>query len=142
MRPGIASGDGLTASGGRKGAAVQTDGSARSWGINAIGELLASSPLHLDQAELNRAVDQLLARFRDDAGPIARGLLSGAMVAAEVVAGLLLAIVLLFYLLKDGRRIWSWLVGLFPPRHRHDLDVIGQRAWHALGGYLKGVGIA
>ena len=42
------------------------------------------------------------------------GAISGAVAAVEVVAGLLLLIVILFFLLRDGRRIWEFLLRWIP----------------------------
>jgi predicted PurR-regulated permease PerM len=50
-----------------------------------------------------------------------------------------LALVLLFFLLKDGERIWGWVIDLVPSGHRDDARAIGDRAWATLGGYLRGV---
>jgi putative heme transporter len=63
------------------------------------------------------------------------------MLALELLVGTLLALFLLFFFLKDGDRIWAWLVGLFPRRARADVDAIGHRNWAVLGGYLRGVAI-
>ncbi len=69
------------------------------------------------------------------------GIFGGAVVALELLAGLLLAIVILFFLVKDGERMWRWAVGLFPPTVRADVDAIGARAWETAGGYIRGVTI-
>src|SRR5690606_31741832 len=73
-------------------------------------------------------------------GALTAGALSGAIVALEIAAGALLAVVLLFFLLKDGTRIWSWLLALCGDRRR-DADAVGRRAWQALGGYVRGATI-
>jgi putative heme transporter len=59
----------------------------------------------------------------------------------EVLAGIALAIVTLFFLLRDGPTIWAWCRRLFPPQARTDVERIGERAWTTIGGYLQGVSI-
>ena len=41
-------------------------------------------------------------------------------------------------MLKDGARIWDWMVGLAPPERRADVRAMGERAWGALGGFVRG----
>ncbi|MGH3001372.1 MAG: AI-2E family transporter [Gaiellaceae bacterium] len=67
--------------------------------------------------------------------------LSGTMIAVELAVGTLLALFLLFFFLKDGDRIWAWVVRLFPGDARADVEAIGRRGWKVLGGYLRGVSI-
>jgi predicted PurR-regulated permease PerM len=65
-------------------------------------------------------------------------LVSGTVLVFEVFAGVLLAMVTTFFILKDGDRFGRWFVGRFP-EHRRDLSMrLGARAWRTLGGYLKG----
>ena len=45
---------------------------------------------------------------------------------------------MLFYLLKDGERIWGWLVSLVTPARRDDVRQAGELAWQALAGFVRG----
>lgn len=58
-----------------------------------------------------------------------------------MIAGVLLTIVLLFFFIRDGERLWRWIVGLAPEQNRRDVREIGMRAWDTLGGYLRGTAI-
>lgn len=51
---------------------------------------------------------------------------------------LFLGIVALFFYLRDGARIGSWIRGLFPARHRDDAERIGERSWRTVAGYIRG----
>ncbi|MGH3114418.1 MAG: AI-2E family transporter, partial [Gaiellaceae bacterium] len=86
-------------------------------------------------------VERVEEQIRANAGMIAGGFLSGAVIALELVAGALLTVVILFFFLKDGERIWSWVVGLFPPSRRSDVAEVGTRAWETLGGFLRGTAV-
>jgi predicted PurR-regulated permease PerM len=112
-----------------------------SGGVDRVQEWLVDGPLDLSDTRVNDLIDRAESSLRTNAGTIASGAVAGAVVALEVVAGLLLAVVLLFFLLKDGGRIWAFLVGLFPPPRRVDVDEMGQRAWRTLGGFLRGTAI-
>jgi putative heme transporter len=56
----------------------------------------------------------------------------------EFVASFLLGLVALFFYLKDGRRMATWFVRLFPPRLRADVDELAGRVWFTLGAYFRG----
>lgn len=88
--------------------------------------------------EISDAIDRLQQQLSSSLDALARRLVGGALVALEILTGLLLAIVVLFFLLKDGERIWGWLVSLVTPDRRDDVREIGERAWHALAGFVRG----
>jgi predicted PurR-regulated permease PerM len=106
--------------------------------IDAAEGWLVDGPLDLSQEQLGDAVDRAAEQLRDNVGTLSQSALSGAIVVVEIVTGTLLAVVLLFFLLKDGERIWQWLLGLFDAR-RGDVDELGRRAWATLGGYVRGL---
>lgn len=110
-------------------------------GIDQVVTWLADGPLGVSEAELNRGIDQAIERLGESSGSLAAGVLSGAQLVAELIAGLLLMAVLIFFFVKDGPRIWGWVVSLLPARRRDDANEIGARAWAALGGYVRGVSI-
>lgn len=108
-------------------------------GVDVVQRWLTDGPLGASETEVNAWVDRAEDEIRDNAGNLTRGVVTGAAFAAELLTGLALAVVLLFFLLKDGRRICAWLLGLVPAAHRDDAEAIGERSWTTLGGYLRGV---
>jgi len=110
-------------------------------GLEEVVSWLTAGPLGLSEADIDRGLDQAIDRLRDSGGIVAGGVVSGALLVGELVAGLLLAVTLLFFFLRDGTKLWSWLVGLAPEARRGDVDEIGRRAWTTLGSYLRGVSI-
>ncbi len=110
-------------------------------GLDRAVSWLAGAPFGVTEQQVERTIDTALERVGAESGVLAGGVLSGAVVAAEVVAGLLLAVVLLFFFLKDGERIWRFLVGLAPAQRRREVVVLGERSWEILGGYIRGVSI-
>ena len=82
--------------------------------------------------------DQLWQRAPDAATGAAPSPASGAALVTEVLGAALLALVLLFFLLKDGHRMWSWLLGRVPASRRGRVDAAGSAGWHALAGYVRG----
>lgn len=55
--------------------------------------------------------------------------------------GCSLASSLLFFLLRDGEEIWSFLMDQLPDRHRPRYDVIAERSVDVLGGYVRGTAV-
>lgn len=108
-------------------------------GVERMGDWLVDGPLGLSERQVDHAIGRAFDQLRDHGDAIAGGLVSGGLLALELLAGSLLALVLLFFALKDGERLWSFVVGLFPERRRGDVSAIGARAWVALGAYLGGV---
>jgi len=110
-------------------------------GVREATEVLADPPFNVSRSELDDAVDDGIARLRENSGPLARGLQSGAVVLGEIVTGLIIAVLLTFFLLKDGERMWGWAIGLFGGRSRRDADELGRRAYVALAGYVRGIAL-
>jgi putative heme transporter len=110
-------------------------------GIETLQRWLIEGPLDLSQDQVDRAVTQVEEQLRDSAGVLAHGAVTGALLVVEAIAAAVLALVVLFFFLKDGERIWGWLCGLAPPHRRDDMREIGDRSWTALAGFLRGQGL-
>ncbi len=113
--------------------------SARS-GLQEVVRGLAQAPLGLTRDEIDRALDNAFRRLRDEGG-IARNVVTGAVLLGELIAGILLAMVVLFFLLKDGREMRDFLVSRVPEGHRERAVRSGLAAWTTLGGYLRGIAL-
>ncbi|HWI09289.1 MAG TPA: AI-2E family transporter [Solirubrobacteraceae bacterium] len=107
-------------------------------GLERIERWLADGPLGLSDSQISLALDRLQDAIGDQLGALSQTAVAGAFAVLEVLGGVLLAIVLLFFFLKDGDRIFAWLTGLAPRRRRQDVHELGQRVWSALGGFLRG----
>ena len=108
-------------------------------GARELGALVASGPFGITEAEVQRAVDSASERLQASSGEIASGVLSGAMIFGQIVAATLLTVVLVFFFVKDGARLWSWVVRLFPRRARARVDEAGDAGWSVLSAYVRGV---
>ena len=95
------------------------------------------SDLGLKRSQLN----SFFNRVRDGLGT-GQGNLGGTVVRATTTAGHLLAglFIVLFstiFLTYDGRGIWRWFLGLFPPHARERVHGSGERAWAVLTSYVR-----
>src|SRR4051794_20672937 len=107
-------------------------------GAQELGRLVASGPFGLSRAEVQSAIDGLSARLDASGGEIASGVLSGAVIVGQIVAAALLTLVLLFFYVKDGPRLWRWTVRLFPAPLRPRVDHAGRMSWLVLSAYVRG----
>jgi predicted PurR-regulated permease PerM len=57
--------------------------------------------------------------------------------AGHVLAGLFIVLFSTIFFTYDGRGIWRWVVGLFPPVARHRVQGSGERAWVVLTSYVR-----
>ena len=101
----------------------------------SVGQDLAG----ISRAEVDRFVDGAETSLRDHAGGLAGNALTGATTFAGLLASAVLVVFLCFFLLKDGRRLWSWLLGLVPRERRETVDAAASKSWRALGTYMAGV---
>lgn len=110
-------------------------------GVREATEVLAQPPFNLSRADVDARVDDGLERLRENSGPLARGVQSGAIILGELITGLIVAVLLCFFFLKDGERMWGWIVGLVGRRARRDAHEIGTRVYTALAGYVRGIAL-
>jgi predicted PurR-regulated permease PerM len=107
-------------------------------GLDEVQALLGR--FGVDRLQIDDLQEQALQALQDNQERITAGVLSGASVLAEVVGGLLLTVVLLFFCLRDGRVMWEWAVRLVP-RIGPTVDVGGRAALGTLSAYLRGTAI-
>ncbi len=108
-------------------------------GIGELGDLLVEGPLGLSQVEAQETIREAEQRLADSLDAIASGVLSGALLVGEVLAGAAIVLVLLFFFIKDGPLIWAWVTRLFGERGQGTLEHVGEASWTALSQYVRGV---
>ena len=108
-------------------------------GADKAAGYVADLPLGLEERQVQREIDRLDDRISENSGSITSGVLSGAQLAAQLAAGLLIMLVLLFFFVKDGPRMWTWALKLFPRGRRDMVDEMGRNSWDVLTHYVRGV---
>jgi predicted PurR-regulated permease PerM len=94
-------------------------------------------PLGVGRADVDRAIDKALSSVRG--GAVTNEILTGAVLLTQWAAAVILIIVLTFFFLKDGRKLWEWVLELFHEDRQPMLREVGQRSWGALSAYVQGV---
>jgi predicted PurR-regulated permease PerM len=105
------------------------------------GELqtsLAGPPFHLHGARLQQLTNQLVQFLSQHKSMIAGTVVTGGRIFIETLTGLILTLFISFFLLKDGAKIWSWLISGLSPRANRKMDSAGHAAWHVLTNYVRG----
>jgi len=116
-------------------------GASAKQGFEDVIDYLAKSPLKLSKADVDGYLDKAVAEVSDNRDKITAGVLSGAAKAVEFVTEFFLTLVLVFFFVKDGPQMFRWFESQFPSRNRQHVRAIGERAWAAIGGYLRGTAI-
>ncbi len=84
-----------------------------------IQNWLASSPFHIRTGNLEKISDNLVNYLTQHRSTVEGAALTGGRIVVELLAGIVLCFFISFFLIKDGERIWSWLVsGLSAERGR------------------------
>jgi putative heme transporter len=100
--------------------------------------LVNDSPFDISRRDVNEFRQESGTRVRDALESQSGTVVSGTVVAFEVITGLVLALVTTFFVLKDGDRFGRWLL-TFVPEHRRPLARrLAAKSWATLGGYLRG----
>lgn len=102
-----------------------------------VQKWLLTGPLRLRESQLADIVAELTRQLNQQRSAITGTVVTGATVAVEVLAGIILMLFVTFFLLKDGDRIWDWFlkrVGRMGPR----IDRAGRVAWKTLSQYVQG----
>ncbi len=94
--------------------------------------------LPVSQSTLDVIQDRLQEALQSASHGLAATALSATETSLRFVAGVLLGIFVLFFLLYDSNRIWSWCRTLFPHRARKRIGAAGQAAWVTLSGFVQG----
>ncbi|MGL6277960.1 MAG: AI-2E family transporter, partial [Gaiella sp.] len=107
-------------------------------GVGVVERWLTTGPLGLSPAEVESFFDNIEQQVRGAGARAASGAIGGAMLAVETVASALLALVLLFFFLKDGDQMWQWLSSHLPRRQTALWDEVAVDVRDVLSSYLRG----
>jgi predicted PurR-regulated permease PerM len=99
---------------------------------------LAGAPFHLNAHRLQSYTDDLVNYLSQHKGEIAGTVLAGGKYAIELLAGLVLMLFIAFFLLKDGPKIWAWVIRGLRPEPRRRVGLAGETAWRTLTAYVRG----
>jgi len=91
----------------------------------------------ISQRQISDAITSAQQAIVNNRDVLTTGALTTATTVSELVTGLLLTLFTLFFLLKDGREVWLWVVGLTPVNSQAYLDEAARRSWRTLISYVR-----
>lgn len=106
-------------------------------GVGTVRDWLVNGPLHLSEPQVGSAVDNFVAFMGDQGERIVGGATATAAAVGAFLAGLVLAVFVLFFLLYEGERIWARGTARLPDSVRSRFDGAGRDAFAALGSYSR-----
>ncbi len=106
-------------------------------GLDEVRTWLATGPLNLDASTLAGYVNQAEDAASANQSTIVSGALGVASTATHLVEGLFIALFATFFFLASGRRIWAWLLRMFPQRAQQPLDDAARSGWVTLSHYVR-----
>jgi predicted PurR-regulated permease PerM len=105
--------------------------------VDDITELLEGEPFNLSLDRAEGLQSSLGDSWRAASGYAAAGVQAG----VGLLTGLVLAVAVLYFVLRDGAAFWRWVLQRFAPQTRPVIDAAGQRAWAVLGGFVRGTAL-
>lgn len=112
-------------------------GSSTMQAVRAFSAWLERGPLHLDSTQLDGYIDQLTRFLGQSQTQIATYAAEAGSAIGSFLAGTVMALFAMFYLLYDGRNIWRFFMRFVPTAAKERVDTAGQRGWSALVAYVR-----
>jgi predicted PurR-regulated permease PerM len=106
--------------------------------FDRVLDWIENGPFGLDRSDIETLFTDALDNVGQFSGTIATQVGSIAIAVGEVLTAISLAVVLLFFFVKDGEQIVGWFIARAPERIRDDMRASGARGWGALAGYVRG----
>jgi putative heme transporter len=106
-------------------------------GIRQIQDWARTGPLHLSDEQVDAAIASGQNWINSNTSSLTATGVATATTLAEVLTGALLVLFATFFFLRDGRKIWRFIVRLFPVNARWSLSDAGDASWSTLGSYVR-----
>ncbi|WP_253905766.1 AI-2E family transporter [Arthrobacter sp. H5] len=108
-------------------------------GFDQLYEFIRTGPIPIDQQQIEEAQAAVVEFASSSAA--GSGALTGISAAGSFLTGAALMIVILFFFLKDGDRIWAFMLRGFDGHRLVRARRVGYRSLEVLGGYVRGTAI-
>ena len=104
-----------------------------------VVSLLSGAPFHLKSTtSLKNLLNNIPSYLSKHKSLVEGTVVTGGKIAAEFFGGLVLMLFVTFFLIKDGERIWNWLLGAMRPDTARRIDRAGHASWLAVVYYMRG----
>jgi predicted PurR-regulated permease PerM len=106
-------------------------------GFQQFLDWLVNGPLHIAQDTIDNLQQNLTDLLQKNWLGVANGAISVGATIGSVLAGAVIALLSLFFFLKDGRLMWLWGVKHMAGDNADHIDNAGVAAWGTLGRYAR-----
>lgn len=105
-------------------------------GFHQVQDLVKDLPFQISQSQIDDGVNAVTDFLTSK--QFGAGALTGLSAAGNFFTGLVLLLVIMFFFLKDGDKIWAFFLSWIPRSHEPKWKATGDRAVTTLGGYIRG----
>ena len=106
-------------------------------GLADIQRWVQGPPLNMTDADVNNVIRQGRTWLETNTQELTEAGLSAVTGTVQFLTGFVLSLVAVFFFVRDGRRIWTFVVGMLPVRARAPMAYAGEGAWRTLTGYVR-----
>jgi predicted PurR-regulated permease PerM len=99
---------------------------------------LSGPPFHIKSSNVQNALNNIPGYLSKHKALVEGTVVTGGKIAAEFFGGLVLMLFVMFFLIKDGERIWAWLIGALRTDTAERVNRAGHAAWLAVVYYMRG----
>ena len=108
--------------------------------VGALDEIrawLRDGPLNASDAQIDDGIQQLQDLVTTSNNELVGRLQEVGTAVGHIIAGFFIILFATFFFLSDGRKIWAWMVRLFPRAARERADASGRVAWTSLTQFVR-----
>ncbi|MHC2185701.1 putative PurR-regulated permease PerM [Rathayibacter agropyri] len=113
--------------------------SSASDGITSLRDYVQHLPFQITDDQIENARQSVVGFLTSSS--FGTGALAGVSAAANFITGLVLMIVVLFFFMKDGPKIWEFVLRPFTGSSYERAQRVGHKGVEVLGGYVRGTAI-
>jgi predicted PurR-regulated permease PerM len=99
---------------------------------------LSGPPFHVKSSNVQKILNDIPGYLSKHKALVEGTVVTGGKIAAEFFGGLVLMLFVMFFLIKDGERIWTWLLGAFRGETAGRVNRAGHAAWLVVVYYMRG----
>ncbi len=103
-----------------------------------IESLLSGPPFHVKNSNVQKFLNDIPSYLSKHKTLVEGTVVTGGKIAAEFFGGLVLMLFVMFFLIKDGERIWTWLLGALRTETAERMNRAGHAAWQVVVYYMRG----
>jgi predicted PurR-regulated permease PerM len=103
-----------------------------------VESLLSGPPFRVKSSTVKNLLNNIPGYLSKHKSLVEGTVVTGGKIAAEFFGGLVLMLFVTFFLIKDGERIWNWLLGAMRPETARRMDRAGHASWLAVVYYMRG----